>query len=218
MSPRSRARTTRATQATHATRAMHAARATIALLLTGACGHALAHVGGGDVAGGFAAGFLHPLLGLDHVAAMVAVGIWGAQLGAPAIWMLPITFPLLMAVGGAIGALGFEVGGIEIGIAASAIVLGAMIAFAVRLPLAVATALVAVFALCHGYAHGAELPASASAIAYASGFVVTTGALHATGIGFGTIERWRRGAHLLRVAGVVIAVVGVWFLLPHLGG
>ena len=91
---------------------------------------AWAHIGQGDIGGGFVAGFAHPLLGLDHVVAMVAVGLWGAQLGQPAIWVLPVTFPVVMAFGGVLGGLGIEIPGVEIGIAASAIVLGAMVAFA----------------------------------------------------------------------------------------
>lgn len=179
---------------------------------------ARAHTDQGDVGGGLIAGFLHPLLGLDHVVAMVAVGIWGAQLGRPAIWVLPITFPLVMAAGGVLGVLGVPIPGVEIGIALSAIALGAMIVFAARPPLTVAAAIIAVFAIYHGYAHGAELPATANAIAYSTGFVAATGGLHCIGILIGEIKRVSGGNQLLRVTGAVIAVVGVWFLLPHLSG
>ena len=193
--------------------------ASAALLLTLAVSFpAQAHVGQDDIAGGLVAGFLHPIFGFDHVVAMVAVGIWGAQLGRPAIWVLPVTFPLVMALGGVLGILGVPIPGVEIGVAASAIVLGAMIAFAVRPPLVVSGLIVAVFAIFHGYAHGAELPESASAVSYAFGFVVATGMLHAIGILLGTIKRWSWGPALLRVAGALIALVGVWFLLPHLTG
>ena len=182
-------------------------------------GTALAHVGQGDVSGGFVAGFEHPISGLDHVVAMVAVGIWGAQLGAPAIWVLPVTFPLVMAFGGVLGALGVPIPGVEVGIAISAIGLGAMVVLAARPPLWVAGLMVAVFAICHGYAHGAELPASADPIAYSVGFVLATGTLHLIGIALGVAKRWQGGAQMLRAAGAVIAGCGVYFLLPHvLGG
>ena len=141
-----------------------------------------AHVAQGDVAGGLVSGFLHPILGFDHVVAMVAVGIWGAQRGRPAIWILPVTFPLVMALGGVLGVTGVPIPGIETGIAASALVLGAMIALAARPPLFVAGLIVAVFAIFHGDAYGAELPAAVNAVSYAFGFVVATGLLHAIGI------------------------------------
>lgn len=179
---------------------------------------AFAHIGQGDIGGGFIAGVAHPVFGLDHVVAMVAVGIWGAQLGAPAIWALPVTFPLVMAMGGVLGALGLPVPGIEIGIAGSAIGLGAMILLAARPPLWIAAVLVGVFAIFHGYAHGAELPESANVIAYAVGFVVATGTLHALGILVGVANRWRRGAQALRAGGGLIAACGVYFLAGHLIG
>jgi urease accessory protein len=173
---------------------------------------ALAHVGQGDISGGFVAGVEHPVFGLDHVVAMVAVGIWGAQLGAPAIWVLPVTFPLVMSFGGILGGLGVPIPGIEIGIAVSAVVLGGMIALAARPPLWVAALMVGIFAIFHGYAHGAELPESANAIAFAAGFVIATGALHALGILIGVANRWRKGGHVLRVIGGGIAACGVYFL------
>jgi urease accessory protein len=179
---------------------------------------ALAHVGQGDIGGGFIAGVAHPVFGLDHVVAMVAVGLWGAQLGAPAIWLLPVTFPLVMAFGGVLGGLGVPIPGIEIGIAVSAIVLGGMILFAARPPLWVAAVLVGIFAIFHGYAHGAELPESANAISYAVGFVVATGLLHALGILIGTIHRWPKGAQALRAGGALIAACGIYFLSGHLIG
>jgi urease accessory protein len=179
---------------------------------------ALAHVGQGDIGGGFLAGLEHPIFGLDHVVAMVAVGMWGAQLGAPAIWVLPVTFPVVMAFGGVLGAIGVPIPGIEIGIAASAIALGAMVAFAARPPLWVAAILVGLFAIFHGHAHGAELPESANAIAYSIGFVVATGSLHALGILIGVANRWTAGAKLLRAGGAAIAAAGVYFLAGHLVG
>lgn len=179
---------------------------------------ALAHVGQGDVSGGLVAGLMHPIMGLDHVVAMVAVGIWGAQLRAPAIWVLPVTFPLVMSFGGVLGGLGVPIPGIEIGIALSAIVLGAMVAFAARPPLWAAAIIVGIFAIFHGYAHGAELPESANAISYAMGFVVATGCLHALGIVIGVINKWKSGARVLRAGGVLIALCGVYFLVAHFRG
>jgi len=176
---------------------------------------AAAHVGQGDVSGGFLAGVKHPIFGFDHVIAMVAVGIWGAQLGPPAIWVLPVTFPLVMAFGGVLGGLGVPIPGIEIGIAISAIALGCMVAFAVRPPLWVAAVMVGVFAIFHGYAHGAELPDTANAISYAVGFVVATGSLHAFGILLGVANRWRAGARSLQAGGGLIAACGLYFLVSH---
>jgi urease accessory protein len=179
---------------------------------------ALAHVGQGDIAGGFLTGFIHPISGFDHVVAMVAVGIWGAQLGVPAIWVLPVTFPLVMAFGGVLGALGVPIPGVEVGIALSAFALGAMVLMEARPPLWVACSMVAVFGICHGYAHGAELPETANAIAYSAGFVLATGSLHGLGILLGVAKQWRVGERLLRAGGAGIAACGVYFLLPHLIG
>src|SRR3954469_2687268 len=155
----------------------------VALLL--ASRPAFAHLVDGSATGGFLGGFAHPLFGLDHVVAMVAVGLWGSFLGPPAIWLLPITFPMIMAVGGAIAILGVPVPGVEIGIALSAIVLGGMIALAARLPLVVAAIIVGAFATFHGDAHGAELPPGTDAVAFSVGFVMATGLLHLAGIAFG---------------------------------
>ena len=184
---------------------------------------AIAHVGHSDAGGGLWAGMLHPLSGLDHIAAMVALGIWAAQLGAPAIWLLPITFPLIVALGGALGALGVPVPGVEVGIALSAITLGLMIALSVRAPRRIATSallglLVAAFAIFHGYAHGAEIPESANAMSYAVGFVLATGLLHALGVMVGVAKRWTVGAAALRIAGFSIALYGVCILIPNLAG
>jgi urease accessory protein len=161
---------------------------------------------------GFLTGFLHPLTGLDHIIAMVAVGLWGAQLGAPAIWMLPVTFPIVMAFGGFLGLVGVPVPGVEIGIALSGVLLGAAVMTESRLPLIVAAALVAVFAICHGHAHGGELPPGTSGLTYSIGFVVATGLLHASGIGIGTIHRWPYGRLVLRALGGLISAGGVFFL------
>ena len=173
---------------------------------------ALAHVGAEHL-GGFAAGFLHPVLGFDHVLAMVAVGVWGAFLGMPLVWVLPVTFPLVMACSGLLGGLGVPIPGIEPGIALSVVVLGAMIALAARPPLWVAAVIVAFWAVFHGYAHGAELPAAADPFAYGLGFVLATGLLHLLGIGIGTLTRLPAGRPALRIAGAVIGSIGVRLLV-----
>jgi len=160
----------------------------------------------------FLSGLEHPLTGLDHVVAMIAVGLWGAQLGAPAIWVLPVAFPMVMALGGMLGLLGVPLPGMEIGIAASAMLLGAAVMTELRPPLALAAALVAFFAIFHGYAHGSELPAGESGLLYSLGFVMATGCLHGVGITIGVVHRWKWGQRALRVAGAVIAVAGIFFL------
>lgn len=160
----------------------------------------------------FLTGLEHPVSGLDHVLAMVAVGIWGAQLGNPAIWLLPIAFPMMMALGAMMGLIGMGLPGIEIGIAVSAIVLGCMILGEVRANLAVAVILVGFFAVFHGHAHGTELPAGQSGLLYSMGFVVATGCLHGAGIVIGLIHRWTAGRLILRGGGAVIAMMGVFFL------
>jgi urease accessory protein len=160
----------------------------------------------------FWGGFTHPIFGLDHVVAMVAVGLWGAFLGPPAIWVLPVVFPLVMALAGAYGVLGLPLHGVEIGIALSAIMLGAMVAGAVKPPLWVAAVLVGAFAVFHGYAHGVELPVGADAIAFSMGFVIATGMLHLAGIAFGAVSHWPAGRIAVRVAGAVIVVIGLGYL------
>ena len=185
-------------------------RLAIAFALLSVCSPALAHSGG--VAGGFVGGLSHPVFGPDHVAAMVAVGLWGAFLGAPAIYLLPVVFPLVMAAGGVIGILGVPLPGIEIGIAVSAIVVGMMVAVAARPPLWIAAMIVGVFAIFHGHAHGTELPPGDNALAFSAGFVVATGLLHLAGIAFGLLARWRTGRLAVRSAGGAIAIAGLMFL------
>jgi len=182
--------------------------ATLLLLNTSA----FAHTTPGQ-AQGFVTGFLHPLFGLDHVLAMVAVGIWGAQLKRPAIWTLPVAFPLVMSFGGLLGIRGVPLPGVEIGVAASAVVLGIVIAFELRPPLWVAAAIVSVFAIFHGHAHGTELPKAAAPLTYALGFVLATGFLHMCGILIGLVELWPAGSRILRTAGGFIAAAGVFLLL-----
>jgi urease accessory protein len=189
----------------------NATRLVFALALATAPSVAHAHAQVGE-ATGFLTGFLHPLIGLDHIIAMVAVGVWGAQLGAPAIWMLPVTFPMVMAFGGFLGLIGVPLPYVEIGIALSGVLLGAAVMTESRPPLVLAAALVALFAIYHGHAHGAELPPEASGLTYSIGFVVATGLLHACGIGIGTIHRWSYGRLALRALGGLISLGGVFFL------
>lgn len=179
-------------------------------------GFLVAHVESGAAAG-LASGLLHPVSGLDHVLAMLAVGLWGAQLGRPAVWVLPIAFPMVMALGGMLGLLGVPLPGVEIGIAASALVLGLMVVFQARPPLWIAAVLVGFFAVFHGHAHGTELPEGSSGVLYSVGFVVATGLLHACGIAIGSIHRWKAGAGALRAAGAMVAIGGAAFLFRALG-
>ncbi len=186
-----------------------------ALLLARA---AAAHTSEG-MAGGLASGFLHPIQGLDHVIAMVAVGLWGGQLGRPALWLLPVAFPMVMALGGAAGARGLPLPGVEIGIAMSGIVLGVMVAGALRPALPVALALVGIFAVFHGHAHGTELPGAANPLAYGVGFVASTGLLHLAGIAVGLLVHVRpAGPWVVRGCGAAIAAGGVLFLLRQVVG
>lgn len=163
-------------------------------------------------AAGFLAGVHHPISGLDHVLAMISVGLWGAQLGAPAIWLLPVTFPVVMAMGGMLGLLGVHLPGVEIGIIFSGIVLGLTVFAEWRPPMGLAAAIVGCFAVFHGHAHGVELPAGASGLTYSIGFVMTTGTLHAVGIGIGVIHRWGWGRLALRASGACVTTAGLFFL------
>jgi urease accessory protein len=168
--------------------------------------------------GGFLTGFLHPLTGIDHLLAMLAVGMWGAQLGMPAIWVLPVAFPLVMAIGGVLGVAGVALPGAETAIVLSVILLGAAIASGRRPPLPFAAALVALFAIFHGYAHGRELPAQTSAIDFSAGFVLATGCIHLTGIGIGTVTKLPHGMQMLRAGGGAIALVGCLLAWRLAGG
>jgi urease accessory protein len=172
---------------------------------------AWAHTGEG-LTGGFLSGFEHPITGWDHVVAMVAVGLWGAFLGRPAIWILPIVFPLVMALGATMGLAGIPLPQVETGIALSAVVLGLVVALAFRAPIWVAAVLAGVFAVFHGYAHGTELPESADPFAFAAGFVIATGLLHVAGIAFGLLTKWPAGSIAVRTGGAAIALAGVAFL------
>jgi urease accessory protein len=171
----------------------------------------LAHAQEGQAAG-FLAGLRHPVSGLDHVLAMISVGVWGAQLGPPAVWLLPVTFPLVMACGGFLALVGVPLPAVELGIALSAVMLGLAVVTEARPPLVVAALLVGTFAVFHGHAHGTELPPGQNGLAYSIGFVVATGSLHGVGIALGLVHRWPKGRTALRVAGAVVFVSGVAFL------
>ena len=175
----------------------------------------LAHVESG-AAGGFISGLAHPVSGPDHVIAMIAVGLWGAQLGRPALWVLPVGFPIAMACGGMLGLVGVPLPGVEVWIAMSAVILGLMVLLEARPPLWMAMVIVGVFAIFHGHAHGTELPDGASGTLYSIGFVVATGLLHAVGISIGLLHGFRWGRVMVRAAGGLILAGGVFFLWQSL--
>jgi len=166
--------------------------------------------------GGFGSGFLHPLSGPDHFLAMFAVGLWSAQMGGRSVWTLPVTFPMIMVIGGVLGMAGVPFPGTEIGIALSILALGGAIMFAWRPAEWIALILIAYFALCHGYAHGAELPLSTDPADYAIGFVLATGMIHLLGIGVGTALNKPMKGRLSRALGAVIGIGGIYFLVPAL--
>ena len=177
---------------------------------------AMAHTGTG-LAGGFVAGFVHPFTGFDHLLAMVSVGLWGAFLGRPLIYTLPVVFPMVMVAGAVLGMFGVPLPSVEMGIALSVAVLGTCIALALRTPVWMAAIIVGAFAIFHGYAHGRELPSAADPAGYSSGFVLATGLLHVLGIGIGCLNQWRRGVVLTRGAGAAIGAVGLWFMYRAFG-
>ena len=161
----------------------------------------------------FASGFGHPLGGLDHVLAMVAVGLWATQLSGRALWLVPLTFVLTMAAGGALGFMGIQLPIVESGIAGSVLTLGVLVALASRLSLAVSMALVGLFAIFHGYAHGAEMAVESSALWFSLGFMLATAILHGAGIGIALVARQGMTARLVRAGGVAIAAGGVLLLV-----
>jgi urease accessory protein len=175
------------------------------------CNPAVAHMGTG-LSGGFASGFKHPFSGFDHLLAMVSVGLWGAFLGRPLIYVLPVVFPAMMVAGAIMGMFVVPMPPVEVGIALSVLVLGGCIALSVRAPVWAAAIIVAVFAVFHGYAHGKELPSAADPISYSAGFVLATGLLHVAGICLGYLNDLPNGVLATRSMGAGIAAVGVWFL------
>ena len=172
---------------------------------------AIAHIVPGPLAG-FGGGFLHPLTGLDHFLAMFAVGVWGAQMGGRSVWALPVAFPLVMTIGGILGMSGVVLPVVEIGIALSIAVLGLAIAFKWHPIEIVQLCLIAIFAVCHGYSHGVELPEAADPAAYAAGFVVATGMIHICGIVVGLLLSKPLQGRLARGLGGAIAVGGAYYL------
>jgi len=185
----------------------------LAVLATAASSSAaFAHVGDHSHMG-LTEGFLHPFSGLDHVLAMVAVGLWASQLGGRALWLLPLTFPVVMAVGAALGFGGVALPWVEFGIAASVLVLGAAVALTLRPSLAVSLPLIGLFAALHGYGHGVELPTGASALSYAAGFITATLMLHVIGIALGMLANHVPVRFAARTAGGAIAVAGVALLV-----
>jgi urease accessory protein len=176
---------------------------------------AFAHTGVGDTSG-FVHGFGHPISGLDHILAMTMVGVFAWQLGGRALWLVPMTFVLIMTVGGALGIAGIGVPFVEVGIALSVVVLGAIVAFNVKAPAAVAMGLVGLFAIFHGHAHGAEIPQDAGGVTYAAGFMIAAAVLHLTGITAGFLigragERY--GSLVVRMAGGFASVAGLGLLI-----
>src|ERR1700733_3707746 len=167
---------------------------------------ASAHMGTG-LPGGFVSGFKHPFSGLDHLLAMVAVGLWGAFLGRPLIYVLPIIFPGMMVAGAIMAMFVVPIPPVEIGIAVSVLVLGGCSALAIKAPVWAACLIVALFAIFHGYAHGQELPSAADPIGYSVGFVLATGLLHIAGICLGTLKHRRRGVWVTRSLGGVIGML-----------
>jgi urease accessory protein len=161
-----------------------------------------------ESAGGFGAGLAHPFMGLDHVLAMLTVGLWAAQTGGRALWAVPATFVATMAAGSALALAGFALPHVEIVVALSVVTLGLLVAFAVRMPLPVGVALTGAFALFHGYAHGSELPALASPVTYAVGFLLATALLHLSGVASG-LALDRVHIRRLRLAGACVSAAGV---------
>ena len=172
----------------------------------------LAHTGVGAVHD-LLHGVQHPLTGLDHIAAMLAAGLWAAQRGGRAIWLVPLAFVSVMAVGGVLGMMAISIPFVEQGIVASVLVLGVLIAAAVRLPLVASMILVGLFALFHGHAHGAEMPATAAGLAYGFGFIMATVCLHGIGIGLGVVAKRFGTERLVRYGGSAIAVCGIYLCI-----
>ncbi len=190
------------------------ARALLPLLFIALPTAALAHTGHGE-ASGFVHGFMHPVGGLDHVLAMVAVGVFAYVLGGKALWLVPLSFVGMMAVGFLLGLGQVDVPFVELGIALSSVVIGAAAAWGRPMPVAAAMSLVGVFAIFHGHAHGAEMPVDTSGLAYAAGFIVATALLHAAGIAAAMAVAklvGKYGKPVAQVAGGLFALGGVGVL------
>ncbi|MFN3361095.1 MAG: HupE/UreJ family protein [Pseudanabaenaceae cyanobacterium] len=178
---------------------------------------AYAHVDAGGTSG-FVAGLLHPLTGLDHIVAMVAIGLWAMQMGGRAVWTLPLAFVSTMAIGGVLGMLGVPFPGIEVGIVASDLLLGLAIVFAPPLPLGVSSSIAGFLALLHGYAHGTEMAAGSSALLYSLGFLLSTIGLHLAGIllGYGIKQIKPDRDYPIRIAGSAVVAVSLYILANFL--
>lgn len=186
----------------------------ILLLLTGTASPAFAHPGHSVSGNGLVAGLLHPLLGWDHLLAMLTVGLLSAQLGGRALWAVPGTFVGSMIVGGIVGMLGWEMPALQSGIAASVLVMGVAVALDRRFTLAVPLSLAGLFGFVHGQAHGVEMPLIDNPALYAVGFVLATACLHAAGVHLGhTAQRSAQGTRGLRLSGGAIALAGCWLML-----
>jgi urease accessory protein len=198
--------------------ALHGSRTAWTVVVVGSLisNPAAAHTGTG-LPGGWVSGFVHPLSGIDHLLAMVSVGLWGAFLRQPLIYVLPVVFPAMMVAGAIMGMIGVLLPPVEIGIALSVLVLGGCIALSVRAPVWAACLVVALFAVFHGYAHGKELPSAADPVSYSAGFVLATGLAHVSGIGLGFLNRRPNGVVATRSVGGVIAALGGWFLYRAIG-
>lgn len=170
---------------------------------------ALAHTGVGDTTG-FMHGFSHPIGGADHLLAMIAVGLWAAQIGGRALWVVPCTFVGVMLLGGVLGFSGVAIPFVEQGILLSILVLGVLIAGAFKLPTAYSCIIVGIFAVFHGHAHGTEMPASLSAGSYAIGFALATAMLHTAGIGLGSLMKQVNLHTISRFIGGAIALSGIY--------
>jgi urease accessory protein len=191
------------------------ALATVATTL--AASAASAHIGQGEAHDALH-GFLHPLTGLDHTLAMISIGFLAAQWGGRAIWLVPGSFLAIMAIGGALGMAGVRPPGVEFGIALSVLALGALIACRARLSLLAAMGLAGLFAVFHGLAHGAELPAEASGVRFALGFILATALLHAAGlfIGWALPRAGAAGTSMARLTGTGVALAGVGLVVANL--
>ena len=173
---------------------------------------ALAHTFGGAGGGGFGAGFGHPLGGLDHVLAMLGVGVWAAQTGGRAVWLVPASFVAMVALGGVAAVTGVALPMVELGIVGSVVVVGALIAFGARLPVVLGMGVVGALALFHGHAHGTGMPLAAAPALYGLGFVVATAMLHAAGIGLAVAVTRRLDFGFVRVGGAGMMAAGLVLL------
>lgn len=177
---------------------------------------AYAHMGTG-LPGGFESGFRHPVSGRDHLLAMVLVGIWGAFLGRPLIYVLPVIFPVMMVGGAVLGMFSVPILPVELGVAMSVLVLGLCVGLAIEAPVWAAGTIVATFAVFHGYAHGVELPSAVDPVGYSVGFVLATGLLHVFGVGIGLLTERPKGILVTRGLGAAVALAGGWYLCLALG-